>query len=74
MTDQTVPLRELLEEKFKRLEEQNDTCIEKQDAMLGKQDITNGRLRAAEIAIAILQVGYVIGGVILYVLWERIGK
>lgn len=65
MTDQNVSLREFFEEKFRRLEEQNATALEKQDTMLAKQDLTNGRVRANEIAIAVLQVGYVIGGTVL---------
>jgi hypothetical protein len=74
MTDQNITLREFFEEKFRRIEEQNEVAIEKQDAMLAKQDITNGRVRKSEIAIAVLQVGYVVGGVILYALWEKFSK
>lgn len=64
MTDQNVTLREFFDEKFKRLEEQNQQTLDKQDAMLAKQDITNGRVRASEIAIAILQVGYGLGAAV----------
>ena len=66
---QSVSLREFFDEKFKRLEEQNELSIQQGNAMLKKQDETNGRVRASEVAIAVLQVGatagYVLFGAVL---------
>lgn len=58
MTDQPPTLRELLEVKL-------DAHDEKLDAILAEVKLTNGRVRTAEKAIAVLQVGYVVGGAIL---------
>lgn len=63
MTDTgQVSLREFFDEKFKRLEDQGDEQLRELKEIKAKQDITNGRVRSAEIAIAVLQVGYAIGG------------
>lgn len=53
-----VSLREFFEERFANLNE-------KLDQVLAKQDITNGRVRRAEVAIAILQWAYGIGAAVL---------
>lgn len=36
----------------------------KLDAILTQTQLTNGRLRAAEIAIAVLKVGYAVGAIV----------
>jgi len=64
MTEQNVTLREFFEERFKRLEEQNELAIQQGHTMIRKQDETNGRVRASEIAIAVLQVGATAGYVL----------
>jgi hypothetical protein len=65
MNEPQVPFRELIQVKLDRLEEQNDQAIELCKSMLVEQKITNGRLRAAEVKIAVLQVGYGLGTVLL---------
>ena len=49
-----VSLREFFDEKFARLEE-------KAEEIIALQKETNGRVRKAEIAIAILQWAYAVG-------------
>lgn len=57
MTDH-VSLREFFDEKFRALSAQNEEIIE-------LQKLTNGRVRAAEIAIAVLSWAYALGAVVL---------
>lgn len=52
-----ITLRELLEAQLAAHSDKLDTII-------ALQRETNGRVRKAEIAIAILQVGYVVGGAV----------
>lgn len=61
MTDQQITLREFFEERFKRLEEQNQQAIELGKTQIEKQDVTNGRVRAAEKSIAVLTWAYGLG-------------
>lgn len=49
-----VSLREFFDEKFRSLDD-------KADRIIALQEATNGRVRRAEIAIAILQWAYAIG-------------
>ncbi len=53
-----VTLRDFFEEKFRALSAQNDQIIE-------LQKLTNGRVRAAEKAIAVLSWAYGLGVVVL---------
>jgi len=54
----TVSLREFFDEKF-------DGLDKKADAILIEVRSTNGRVRKAEVAIAILQWAYAIGAAVL---------
>ncbi len=59
MDDQPhVTLRDFFDEKFRALSAQNDQIIE-------LQKLTNGRVRAAEKAIAVLSWAYGLGVVVL---------
>jgi hypothetical protein len=51
----TIPLREFLESKHGEL-------VRGLEDIKDLQRITNGRVRSAEVKIAILQVGYALGG------------
>jgi len=53
---ETISLRDWLDEKFQ-------TVNQKLDATMGKQDLTNGRVRSAEVAIAVLMWAYGVGAV-----------
>ena len=55
MTEAPPTLRELLET---RLDNQDDALA----AILAEVKATNGRVRVAEVKIAALQVGFVVGG------------
>lgn len=55
MTEQPPTLRELLE---LRLDQQDNALAE----ILAEVKETNGRVRGAEVKIAALQVGFVVGG------------
>jgi hypothetical protein len=64
--DQAPTLRELLEYKLNALED-------KIDAVLIQVEMTNGRVRKAEIAIALLQWAYGIAAVITTAwAWNRL--
>lgn len=54
----SVSLRDLIDEKFRALNEKVDTIIE-------LQGITNGRVRKNEIAIAVLQWAYAVGTAVM---------
>ena len=62
---ETVSLRDLLDEKFRALTEKVDTIDEKVDKTIGLQETTNGRVRKAEVAIAILQWAYMLGAAVM---------
>jgi hypothetical protein len=75
-TGTNVLFKELLDERHRTLVEQNVAILKKCDEMaasivesrreiVARQDKTNGRVQASEVALAVLKVGYVIGGVIL---------
>lgn len=57
-TRDTVSLREFFNQKFENIDDKLETII-------AKQDITNGRVRRAEVAIAILQWAYGIGAAVV---------
>jgi hypothetical protein len=57
MSDNTVPLREFLDERHRAV-------MAELKEIQGKQDTTNGRLRGAEGAIIVLRWGYGLGAVI----------
>ena len=52
---QSVSLREFFDEKFKRLEEQNELSIQLGRSTLAEQKKTNGRVDNAEKSVAVLQ-------------------
>lgn len=56
-----VSVRELFDEKLSHLLTKIEGIDEKADTMLSKQDITNGRVRKAEVAIAVLSWAYGLG-------------
>lgn len=60
-----VSLRDFFDEKFDHVVTQIKSVDEKADTIIGKQDITNGRVRNAEKAIAVLGVVYTIGAAII---------
>lgn len=51
-----VSLRDFIDEKFVNVHSTIASVSEKADLILDKQDVTNGRVRASEKAIAVLQV------------------
>ena len=60
-----ISLREFFEEKFTHLEGSHTLLRDKADQIIDKLDITNGRVRKAEIAIAVLQWAYAAGAAVL---------
>lgn len=60
-----VSVRELFEEKLSHLLTKIDGIDKKADTMLGKQDTTNGRVRSAEKAIAVLMWAYGVGAAVV---------
>lgn len=58
MDAQSIPLREYLNEKFEAIDK-------KADAIIALQQATNGRVRAAEKAIAVLTWAYGLGAAVL---------
>lgn len=51
-----VSLREFIDEKFSHVHSTITGVSEKADQILDKQNVTNGRVRSSEKAIAVLQV------------------
>lgn len=60
-----ISLREFFDEKFSHLSTKIDSIDEKADTMLVKQDTTNGRVRSAEKAIAVLMWAYGVGAAVV---------
>lgn len=58
MSDSHVSLRDFFQEKFQHLDQ-------KADQIITLQQVTNGRVRAAEKAIAVLSWAYGLGVVVL---------
>lgn len=61
----TVSLREFFDEKFAEHSGRLEGLDKKADAILIEVRATNGRVRKAEVAIAILQWAYAIGAAVL---------
>jgi hypothetical protein len=60
-----VSLRDFFDEKFSHLTTQINGVAAKADTMIEKQDLTNGRVRKAELAIAVLAWAYGVGAAVI---------